>query len=242
MSVSLQCTFLLKSLLSLLLFYWKLYFLFPFLLKSLLSLYFSIEIFTFSVLSYWNLSFLFTFLLESLRTFSLRELPLDYITTWLTELFNGELPLDYFTSWLSCSNVSYLLVTLTTHHMQACTTSAPELHCERLSRLASPNVTTHHMCACTTSAPALHCEKQSRLASPPCNSARKNFKEKLCPACHAALRRHRAETAPHTASRTTSICDPAHSDLLWKHRDSHASILSNLHIVPHLPHKAQPVS
>ena len=32
---------------------------------------------------------------------------------------------------------------------------------------------------------------------PQYNYAHKNFEEKLCPACHAARRRHRAETAPH---------------------------------------------
>ena len=45
----------------------------------------------------------------------------------------------------------------------------------------------------------------------------------------------RAEIAPHTPSHTTSFRHPVHSDLLWKHRDSHSSLLSNLHIVPRLP-------
>ena len=48
------------------LFYWNLCFLCTALLKSLLSLYFSIEISSFSSLFYWNLYFLFTFLLKSL--------------------------------------------------------------------------------------------------------------------------------------------------------------------------------
>ena len=48
------------------LFYWNLYFLLTFPLKSLLSLNFPIEISTFSSLSYWNLYFLWTFLLKSL--------------------------------------------------------------------------------------------------------------------------------------------------------------------------------
>ena len=51
-----------------------LYFLFTFLLKSLLSLYFS----TFSLLFYWNLYFLFTFLLKSLLSLSF---PIE-ISTW----------------------------------------------------------------------------------------------------------------------------------------------------------------
>ena len=75
---------------------------------------------------------------------------------------------------------------------------------------------------------------------PQCNYARKNVKEKLCPACHGALRQNRAATAPQRASQTTSFRDRACSDLLWERRDSHASLLSNLHIVPHLPHKLQP--
>ena len=47
-------------------FCWNLHFLFTFLLKCVLSLYFSIEISTFSLLFYWNLYFLFTFLLKPL--------------------------------------------------------------------------------------------------------------------------------------------------------------------------------
>ena len=70
----------------------------------------------------------------------------------------------------------------------------------------------------------------------------KNFKQKLCPACHAARRRHRAETAPHTASHITSFRNPVQSDWLWKHRGSHTSLLSNLHIVPRLPRKVRSVT
>ena len=55
------------------------------------------------------------------------------------------------------------------------------------------------------------------------------------PRIRRATRRDRAETAPHTPSHTTSFCPRAHSDLLWKHRDSHTSLLSNCHIVPRLP-------
>ena len=55
------------------------------------------------------------------------------------------------------------------------------------------------------------------------------------PRIRRATRRNRAAPAPHTPSHTTSFRHPVHSDLLWKHRDSHTSLLSNLHIVPRLP-------
>ena len=89
-----------------------------------------------------------------------------------------------------------------------------------------------------------HCLSTSitlRHAIMPCfpqsNYARKNFKEKLCPACHAA----RTETAPapHRAQRPTP--HPVQSDLLWKHRNSHTSLLSNWDIVPRLPCKLPPL-
>ena len=53
-----------------------------------------------------------------------------------------------------------------------------------------------------------------------CAHAHTNFQEKLCPACHAALRRNRAAPAPHTASHTT-FRDPTRSDLLWKQGFTH---------------------
>ena len=66
------------------LFYWNLYFL---LLKSLLSLYFSIEISTFSLLFYWNhnLYFVFTLLLKSLLSlyFSIVYWDLYFLFTFL---------------------------------------------------------------------------------------------------------------------------------------------------------------
>ena len=62
------------------------------------------------------------------------------------------------------------------------------------------------------------------------NYTHKNFKEKQCPELDGSR-----ATAPHTPSHTTSFRHPVHSDLLWKHRDSHTSLLSNLHLVPRLP-------
>ena len=64
-----------------------------------------------------------------------------------------------------------------------------------------------------------------------------NSQRKAMPRISRCPRRPRAETAPHTASHTTSFRHPVHSDLLWKHRDSHTSLLSNCHIVPRLPRK-----
>ena len=109
------------------------WFLFTFLLKSLLSLYFPIEIY--SIVSYLLIA-----------------LPLDWAiqlwaTSWLlyhvTELFNCELPLHYSTTWLSYSTVTWPcvfsgghpsfnqgfidkpavsrpLVTVATHHSKPC--------------------------------------------------------------------------------------------------------------------------
>ena len=62
------------------------------------------------------------------------------------------------------------------------------------------------------------------------------------PSIRRVTRQTRAATAPHTPSHTTSFRDPVHSDLLRKNGKSHASLLSNLHIVPRLPRKLQPVS
>ena len=55
------------------------------------------------------------------------------------------------------------------------------------------------------------------------------------PRIRQVARRTRAAHAPHIASHNTSFRHPVHSDLLWKHRDSHTSLLSNWHIVPRLP-------
>ena len=245
-------TFLLKSLLSLyfsieisafsLLFDWNLYFLFTLLLKSLLSLYFSIEISTFSLLFYWNLYFLFTFLLKSLLSlyFSVKISTFSLLFYWnlyflfpflLKSLLSLYFSIEASTfSLLFYWNLYFLSIFLL-GPLRTCA-PAPHLH-QRY--IASPNVTTHHMCACTTSAPASHCEKQSRLASPNVTTHTKKIK-KLCPELDGHTpkpRRDRAETAPHKASHTTSFCNPAHSDLLWKHRDSH--------LVPCLPRKLQPL-
>ena len=170
-------------------------------MKSLLSFF---KISTFSLLFYWNLHFLFTFLLKPLLSldFSSEISTFSLLFYWNLSTFSSFSLLFYWD--------------LYPHLHQHCAAIG-------LSCLASPNVTTHHMCACTTFAPSLHGEKQS---CPSSNYAHKKFKEKLCPACHAARRRNRAETVLHTASHTTSFRDPLHLDLLWKHRVSHASLLS----------------
>ena len=112
------------------------------------------------------------------------------------------------------------LLTVPPHEWAIYNCLPPAIHCERQSRLASPNVTTCHMCACTTSATALHCEK-------------------LCPACHAALRRHRAATAPEP--RRTQRLTPLALATLWKHTDSHTSLLSHWRVVPGLPRRLPPL-
>ena len=208
------------------LFYCNLYFLFAFLLKSLLSLlfYWNLYFLFTSLLKFWNLYVLFTFLLKSLLS------------------------------------LYYSIQTST--HICPCATSAPALHCEKQSCLASPKCL-HHICTSITLrisimpsfpqcnyAPhvCLHhictsitLRKAIMPCFPQCNYAHKIFKEKLCPPCHAARRRTRAGTAPYTVPHTTSFRDPVHSDLLWKHGDLHTSLLSNLQIVPRLPHKVPPL-
>ena len=89
----------------------------------------------------------------------------------------------------------------------------------------APHVCLRHICTSIT------LQKAIMPCFPQRNYAHKNFKEKLCPACHAARRRKRAEAAPHTASHTTSFRNPV----------SHTSLLSNLHIAPRLPRKLPPL-
>ena len=115
-------------------------------------------------------------------------------------------------------------------YFQTCTLSHA-CHVTELFKCELPvdYVDPHHICISSL----------LRTAITPCfpqyNCTHQNFKERLCPELDGARARDRAETAPHTPSHTTSFRPPAHSDLLWKHRDSHTSLLSNCHIVPRLP-------
>ena len=70
---------------------------------------------------------------------------------------------------------------------------------------------------------------------PPIELRAPKFQRKAMPSITRGSTRDRAGTAPHTAPHTTSFRPPAHSDLLWKHRDSHTSLLSNCHVTPRLP-------
>ena len=154
-------TFLLKSTFSLpfyfstfsLLFYWNLYFLSTFVLKSLLSLYFllkfvvylyfSIEIFTFSLLFYWSLYFLFTSLLKPLLSL-------------------------YFSIGTST-------------HICPCTTSAPALHCEKQSCLASPNVTIRTSCVPAPHLRQHYIAKSNHALLPPMQLRTQKFQRKATP-------------------------------------------------------------
>ena len=85
-------------------FYWNLYFLNTFLLKSLLSLYFSSEISPFSVLFYWNLLFLTTFPFEvstfwTLFYWNLTFLPTSRLKSLLSEHFSIEI-FSFCTFWI----------------------------------------------------------------------------------------------------------------------------------------------
>ena len=100
-----------------LLFYWNLYFLFTSPLKSLLSLYFSIEISTFSLLFYWNPYFLFTFLLKSILSlyFSIEISTFSLLFYWnldflCTFLFKSLLSL-YFSIEISTFSLQYQIYT-----------------------------------------------------------------------------------------------------------------------------------
>ena len=129
------------------------------LLESLLSLYFSFEISTFSLLFYWNLYFLFTFLLKSLLAlyfsieisfyFSIEISTGSYFSMkCLLSLHFSIEPLKPLGSLLSLyfsietSTFSLVFIGISTH-MCASTTFTPALHCKKQSCLASPNVTTH---------------------------------------------------------------------------------------------------
>ena len=155
------------------LFYWNLYFLFTCLLKPLLSLYFSIETCTFSLLFDWSFYILCTFLLKSV--YNILSLYFSVEISTFSLLFFLHL-YWLFTFLLKSLLYLYFSFGISTQ-MYGCTTFAPALHCEKSSHLASPNVTTHYMCACTTSAPALHCEKQSCLAFPNGNTYPKTLKK-----------------------------------------------------------------
>ena len=225
-------TFLLTSLLALyfsieistfsLLVYWNLYFLFTFPLKSLLSLYFSMEISTFFALFYWNLYFLFTFLFKFV--FSLY---LSIKISTFSSLFYRD---PYFLSTcLLKSLLSLLLKSLLSLYFSIETSTFS---------LLSPRCRTQRL------TPLAFATPRTQIDSLQCNYARKNFKEKLCSALDGSRARPaphpchtRAETTPHTASHTTSFRDLAHSDFLWKHRQSHASFLWKKHIAPRLPRK-----
>ena len=186
-----------------LLFHWNLYCLFNFLFTSLLALYFSIEIPTFSLLFdwnifafpllfYWNPCFLFAFLLKLKSLLSL-----------------------YF--WDLYPHVGL-------HE-----------HC-----IVKSNHALHLMCACTTSAPALHCEKQSCLASPMSLRTQK-FQRKAMPSLprSAAPAPGRNRTRPtHSVSQPhgTSFRDPVHSDLLWKRRTLSHACHTNCNLWAEPPH------
>ena len=86
----------------------------------------------------------------------------------------------------------------------------------------APHVCLHHIFTSIT----------LRTTIIPCFSLRtQKFQRKTTPRIRRVTRRTRASPAPrppHTASHTTSFRNPVHADLLWKHKDSHTSLLLNL--------------
>ena len=134
--------------------------LFTFLLKSLLSLYFSIETSTFSLRFYWNHYFLFTFLLQSLlsRYFSIGTSTFSLLFFW---------NLYFLCTFLLKSLLSFLLFSWNRYFLFTCLLKS------LLSLYFSIEISTFSLLFSTTwltysiaSPPALHCEMQSCLASP----------------------------------------------------------------------------
>ena len=134
-------TFLLNSLFSLHIFSWNLYFLFTLPLKPLLSLHFSLVIFTFSSLFYWNLCFLFTFLLKSLQSLNFDWNSTFFsLTLWNLYFLSFHFPIELRTF----SSLSYW-------HLNFCpNTVSSNLH------VHSPMTRRHHLQLQPTATLSLH--------------------------------------------------------------------------------------
>ena len=106
--------------------YWNLYFLYTFLLKSLLSRHFPIEISTVWSLFYWNLCFLFTFRLKFLPS----------VTFWSLSFWNPYLFITFR------GNLHWHSLITQHHHRQPSTTWKPPLQCVWPPAITYPNSTT----------------------------------------------------------------------------------------------------
>ena len=118
--------------------------------------------------------------------------------------------------------------------MCASTTSAPALHCEKQFALLpqcnyTPHVRLHRICTSITLPKAI------MPGFPQCNYARHNFKGKILPTVPRSPSTIARRECRQRASQTTHFHERARSDFLWKHRDSHASLLSTC-ILSHACH------
>ena len=165
-------------------------------MKSLLSLHFSIEVSTFSLLVYWNHDFLLTFLLKRLLSFySSVEISTFSLLFYRNLYF-------LFTIYISTGSLLFYL-----HLYWLCTFLVKSLLSLYFSFETStfpfffywdlcPHVPLHHICTSIT------LRKAITPCFPQCNYAHKKFKEKLCPELDGS----RAETAP--APRRTQRLTP----------------------------------
>ena len=197
--------------------YLNLYFLFTFPLGSLLSLYFSIEISTFSLLLHWNLYFLFTLPLGSLLSlyFSIE------ISTF-SLLFHWNLYFLFIFLLKSLFSLYFSIFYISTGSLLFLVKALPCLY-------FSIEISTSSLLFYWN----LYFLFTFLLGSLPTFA--------LAPHHHALLPPKPRQDRPQRASQTTTFRNPVHSDLLWKHRGSHTSLLSNLHIVPRLPRKLPPL-
>ena len=180
----------------LLFFYWSLYFLFTFLLKSLISLYISIS--TFSLLFYWDLYFLVIFLLKPLFSLyfsiAISNFALRFYLYFLFTFLLKPLLSFYFSYWNLYFLFTFPPKPLLSSSLLSIGASTFSLLFSLLSLCCSveistfslffywdlyPHVRLHHICTSII--------LRQIITTPcfrPCNYSKENFK-KLCPACHA---------------------------------------------------------
>ena len=175
-------------------FFWNLYFLFSVLLKSTFCVLFYSNLYSLfpflltSLLFYWNLSFLFTFLLKSVLAL-------------------------YFSILKSLLSIYFLLCAAFHAALQPTLSPPPKI---RTRQFQSHGYAQHSAQDCgpqllrtwNFKATAMQSIPRSVAAYngfPQPNYAHENFKEKLRPACHAALRRNRATTNVSNAFATVRV-------------------------------------
>ena len=172
-----------------------------------MALYFPIKISTFSVLFYLHFYWLFTLLLKSLLS-----LYCSIETSTFSLLFS--LHFYFFTFLLKSLLSLYFCIETSTFSLLFDWDVYPP------TCAPAPHLHQHYVA------------KSNHALLPRCNYARKNFEEKLRPPCHAAPKpRHPQHLTP------LSFGTPCIQIYCDNTGGSHASLLSNLHVVPRLPRK-----